>query len=362
MRVLHISSEETWRGGEQQMAYLIDELQKTGVEQFVVAKKKSAFEKYCINNNIEHITFNFSGNLNLQPPIWVKKFCKEKNIQLIHAHSAGGHAVAVIAGLIGNKLPIVLSRRVDFAPNKNPLSQFKYNYKKIGKIICVSDAVKQILLPSLKHPEKCVIIHDGVDLERFSNVTKSNTLHHEFNLKDDTTVIANVAALAPHKDYFTFLNAAKKLQGKLNAKFFIIGDGDLRKEIEQRIEALELKNEVIMTGFRNDLKDIFPEIDVLLFTSETEGFGSTILDAFACNVPVVATAAGGIPEIVKDNINGLLAPVKDADKLAENVLRLVEDKDLKLGLTMQAKEDVKKFSKENMAAKTLEVYKEILKT
>lgn len=360
MRILHLSSERTWRGGEQQMAYLFEELQASGIEQFVAVRPASAFEQYCIKNNIVHITCSFSGDFNIPSALSVKNFCRKKNIDLIHAHSAGGHAVGVLSQVLGNKTPMVLSRRVDFAPNKNWFSQFKYNYKGIKKIICVSDAVKQILSSSLSHPEKCITIYDGIDLNRFAAVKKSGILHREFNLPGDTKIIANIAALAPHKDYFAFLNTAKKLQGKITAKFFIIGQGELLEQIQQRIQELDLNNEVFITGFREDLEKIFPEIDVLLFTSETEGFGSTILDAFACLVPVVATSAGGIPEMVKHNINGLLAPVKNADELAENVLRIISDNNLRRQLTTQAKEDVKKFSKENMAAKTLEVYNQVL--
>jgi L-malate glycosyltransferase len=361
MRILHLSSEQTWRGGEQQMAYLFEELWKKGIEQFVATRAGSAFEQYCIKNKIAHITCSFSGGFNIASALKIKKFCRENKIDIIHAHSSGGHTIAVWSQVLGNKIPLILSRRVDFTPNKNPFSKFKYNYQGIKKIICVSDAVKQILSTSLKRPEKCITIYDGIDLNRFATAKNSNILHREFNLASDVKIIANVAALAPHKDYFTFLNTVKQLQGKLPAKFFIIGEGDLREKISQRIRDIDLGNEVVMTGFRNDLEAIFPEIDVLLFTSETEGLGTTILDAFACGVPVVATAVGGIPEIVNNNENGLLAPIKDADELAKNVLRIMDDNNLRWKLTQQAKEDVKKFSKEDMAAKTLEVYREVIK-
>jgi len=361
MRILHLSSEQTWRGGEQQMAYLFEELHKAGIEQFVAVKAGSAFEQYCINNKMEHFTCCFSGGLNITSALRLKKYCGQKKVAIIHAHSSGGHTLAVLSQVLGNKIPLVVSRRVDFPPNNNPLSKFKYNYKGIKKFICVSDAVRQILSTVLQHPEKSITIHDGIDLDRFATANNSTILHKEFNLTDKTQIIANVAALAPHKDYFTFLNTVKKLLGKLPAKFFIIGEGEMLEKIKQRIQELGLSNDVIMTGFRNDLESIFPEINVLLFTSETEGLGTTILDAFACGVPVVATTAGGIPEIVNNNINGLLAPVKDADELSKNVLRIMEDNNLRQQLIRQAKEDVKKFSKKIMAAKTLEVYREGLK-
>lgn len=342
------------------MAYLVEELQKAGIEQFVAVKAGSVFEHYCIKKKIIHITCFFSGDFDIASAIRVKQFCRQNKIELMHAHSAGGHAIAVWSQVLGNTIPVVLSRRVIFPPNKNPLSKFKYNYHGIKKIICVSDAVKRIISASLQHPEKCITIYDGIDLNRFSAAKNSTILHHEFNLPADLKIIANVSSLTAEKDYFTFLNTVKKLQDKLPAKFLIIGEGELRGTINQKIRELNLNDDVILTGFRNDLEDIFPEINLLLFTTQTEGFGSTILDAFACSVPVVSTSAGGIPEIVKHNVNGLLAPVKDADALAKNVLRIMDDNNLRRQLIQQAKEDVKKFSKEIMAAKTLEVYREVL--
>ena len=95
-------------------------------------------------------------------------------------------------------------------------------------------------------------------------------------------------------------------------------------------------------------------------TSETEGLGSTLLDAFACRVPVVATAAGGIPEIIHHKKTGLLAPVADAQTLARNVQELIQDTALRERIVNQAYASLSKFSKENMALKTLEIYRQVL--
>lgn len=101
-------------------------------------------------------------------------------------------------------------------------------------------------------------------------------------------------------------------------------------------------------------------MDVLLFTSKEEGLGTTILDAFACKVPVVATAAGGIPEIITNEKTGLLAPVGDAQTLAHYVEKILADRNLREQLIENAWQKVKYFSKENMAKKTLEVYQSLL--
>lgn len=360
IRILHLSSEMSWRGGEQQIAYLIDELNQLQTENVVLAKKDSAFLKFAQQKNWPVFESSFNGQFDFGTARQIKKICAEKNIDLIHAHSSHSHALAVWAAVLGNKPPIVLSRRVDFPVSKNFLSQWKYNHPSIKKIICVSDCVRQILLPSIRQKEKCVVVYDGIDMNRFSNSTKKNILRHEFSIAPDEMIIANIAALAQHKDYFTWLRTVALLKGKLNAKFLIIGDGPLRNEIENEINRLQLNDIVLMTGFRNDIESVLPELDLLLFTSKEEGLGSSLLDAMLCGVPIVSTNAGGIPEIIQHEMNGLLANVGDEKQLAASVLKLTNDFELRTQLIHAGQITAKQFSKTQMAKNTLLVYHKVL--
>jgi len=133
MKVLHLSSEKTWRGGEQQIAYLVDELNELGVENFVACRKDSVFEKHCKDNLIEHITLPFKNSYELGSAIQIKNFCKYMEIDILHMHSSRGHTIGVISSLLGNKSKLILSRRVDFPVKDNWLSKWKYNYSKIKK-------------------------------------------------------------------------------------------------------------------------------------------------------------------------------------------------------------------------------------
>jgi L-malate glycosyltransferase len=121
-----------------------------------------------------------------------------------------------------------------------------------------------------------------------------------------------------------------------------------------------MQKDILFLGFRQDIPEILPELDAFLITSETEGLGTTILDAFACRVPVVATAGGGIPEIVKHNQTGMLAAVSDPDTLATHVLNVLTIDTLKHRLITNATAFLKEFTKEQTALKTLAVYREVL--
>lgn len=360
MKILHLSSEKSWRGGEQQMAYLIQELKVLGIDSAVAARSGSEFEKWCLNNNIPLISIPFKNDFDLSSAFKIKAYCKKHNFDFIHMHSSRSHSLAVLATTIGNTVPLILARRVDFPLKKNFFSKKKYNHSAIKKIICVSDKIKELVIKATHQPEKCITVYDGVDLHRFDGLGAKGTIRKELGIADDYKLIGNIAAIAPHKDYFTFLDTVKILSTKIKAKYLIAGEGPLREEIEKRIVELNLQNDVYVLGFRKDVENVFADLDILLYTSKEEGLGSTLLDAMAYGLPIVAAEGGGIPEIVKNEFNGLTAPVQDSQKLSEHVIRMINDNALRDKLVNKAKEFVKGFSKQAMAQQTLEVYKQNL--
>ncbi len=362
MRVLHLVSEKTWRGGEQQVAYLIEELLKHGVKCFVACRRNTPFHEYCTRESIAHIALPFANEFDFSTAWQVKQYAQKQQADVVHVHSAHAHAISVWAYILGNHRPIILSRRVDFPVKKNVFSQFKYNHAGIARVLCVSDKIKEIVSQSLKRPEICATVYSGVDMSRFRNSRKTGKLHQEFNIPAHKAIIGNVSAIAPHKDYFTFVDTVELLvQQKTDAHYFIVGDGPQREQVQSYVNQKQLQNHITFTGFRKDIPEVLPELDVMLITSETEGLGTTILDAFACRVPVVATEAGGIPEIVKERETGLLAPVKRPDVLAQKVSLLLKDEGLRNQLVQTSAYLAQQFSKENTALRTLQIYKEVVK-
>ncbi|MBI35219.1 MAG: glycosyl transferase [Flavobacteriales bacterium] len=300
--------------------------------------------------------------LTLYSPKELNQYAKKKKIDLIHAHDSHAHSFALIAAsLFGNVTPIVVSRRVDFKINRSSIK--KYNHKKIKKIICVSNAIKEVLYPDIGDKSILTTVHSGIDLNKFSfNQNNNQKLRKEYQIPSNVKIIGNVAAIAPHKDYYTFINTAEEIvKRNLNVKFFIIGTGPLEEKIKQYCIQKKLSNHIIFTGFRTDIQEILPELDIFLMTSETEGLGTSIIDAFACQLPVVATRAGGIPEIVQHEKNGLLADIKDANELANQIERILNGSiDLDKIINEQQK-TLQKFTKSVTAHKTLLEYLAITK-
>lgn len=360
-KILHISTPKSWRGGEQQLAYLYEELVEKGIEQYILCRKGG---EMAIRGKAKGWNIIECSKQTAIDPLFarkVKSVCKQNNIDIIHTHDSHAHSFAVMsATLFGNKTPIVVSRRVDFAISKSSFK--KYNHKNVKRILCVSNAIKALTAPDIKNKSVLKTVHSGIDLSRFPNDKKDcNKLRTKYGIPKEVAIVGNVAAIAPHKDYYTFLNTVEELVKRgVVAQFLIIGSGPLEEEVKAYCKEKDLNGNVIFTGFRSDIPEILPELDIFLITSETEGLGTSVIDAFACNVPVVATKAGGIPELVKHDKSGLLAEVKDFKELANQVERILKGKVDLLALKKGQNEIIKDFTKSTTAEKTLNEYRAIL--
>lgn len=361
MKVIHFSSATTWRGGEQQIVYLVEELDKAGIEQWIFCPTNSALAEYCLFHNLPHFTYHKLFSTNPLVAFQFNRICQQLAIDIAHIHDAHSHTYAYMSAVMGNQTFLVLSRRVDFPIRSNWLSKKKYNHPAIKRILCISEKVKEVLKPDIVDTTKLEVVYSGIDLSKFL-VGKEARLRKELDLLPTTKIIANIAAIAPHKDYFTFIDTAALIKKKHpDTLFLIIGsDGGEKKAMEDYLVKKNLKDTVRLLGFRNDIPLILPEIDVLLFTSKEEGLGTTILDALACGVPVVATNAGGIPEIIQDQQHGLLASIGDAEQLAANVAILLFQPKLAEQYIAAGQKRVKAFSKEITAQKTLASYKGVI--
>ncbi|MFZ6008906.1 MAG: glycosyltransferase, partial [Bacteroidota bacterium] len=312
-------------------------------------------------SNIECYPLPFKGSFDLKTALGIKQLAKRKKADIVHLHTPNAHANGVWASLLGMRTPMILSRRVDFHLKRNRFTKFKYNYPGIKKIICVSNAIKDIVGLAVKEKDKIVTVYDCLDLKKYGVDYSHNFFREQFHVSN-RFIIGTVAALVDHKDLFTFIDTAEVLiREKLDAKFFIVGQGDLKDQLTEYIKSKDLEQHVMLTGFLNNIPYVLKSFDLLLFTSKTEGLGSTILDAFASRIPVVATRAGGIPEIVTHGDTGLLAEVKDPVALAHHVKTLVTDDVLRGKLIAHAFERVKGFSKEKLSLDTLKIYQTVVR-
>ena len=173
--------------------------------------------------------------------------------------------------------------------------------------------------------ERTVTVHEGIDVDHVVAAPPVN-VHEAFWLPHQAPVVGNVAALVPHKGQRYLVDAAHLVvQHVPDARFIILGEGELREHLEKQVHEHHLEKHVLLPGFRTDVLGCIKGFDLFVMSSVTEGLGTSLLDAMACGRPIVATRAGGIPEIVEDGVNGALVPPRDAASLAAAIVRALKD-------------------------------------
>lgn len=227
------------------------------------------------------------------------------------------------------------------------------------KIICCSKAVEEFVQQkeAIK-PSKTVVIYNGIDENRFNQPKDTSAIRQALTIKLSDQVVGIVASLTPQKGHTYFLEAACKILDVLpHAKFLIVGDGILRKELEQKAYDLNIAVNVIFTGERKDIPDLLSIMDVIILSSHIrEGMPISLLEAMAAARPVVATNIGGIPEVIVDGQTGLLVEPQNSQSLASATINLLKDRDYALALGENGKQRFSQFDSKTMIDKIEELY------
>ncbi len=189
--------------------------------------------------------------------------------------------------------------------------------------------------------EKYVIIHSGVILQQIMNKDIDvETGKKKLGIPQNSNVIGAVGRLVPVKGHKYLISAAKRIIKEFdNTVFVFVGDGYLESILERQAESLEIRKNIIFAGWRDDVIDVLGLFDILVLPSLNEGMGKVLIEGMALGKPIVASSVGGIIDLVKDGDNGILVPVRDSDKLADAILKLIRNKDLarELGKNGKAK-------------------------
>lgn len=186
-------------------------------------------------------------------------------------------------------------------------------------------------------------------------------VHEEFWLPAGVSVVGNIAALVAHKGQKHLIDAAPLVIKQVpDTHFVILGEGELRPALERQIKEMHLEKHVLLPGFRSDVLSLLKAFDIFVMSSVTEGLGTSLLDAMAAARPIVATRAGGIPEVVIDEETGLLVPARDHERLANAIVRLLKDPGLRQRLAQAGSSRVRaEFSVDRMVDQTLALYRRL---
>ncbi len=267
-----------------------------------------------------------------------------------------------IAARLARVPAVILSRRIDNPVRRGLLSYLKYG-PLCDRIIAISNGVADALIKGRVNPNKITRVRSVADAKCYQKKGSEAKIRAQFDLDEDTNVVAIIAQLIERKGHrFLFQAAPKILQAFPKTVFLVLGEGELQKDLHELAAQLNIQDKVVFAGFRNDIGEILSIVTVLAHPPTMEGLGVAILQAMAAEVPIVATSVGGIPEAVQDGVNGILIPPRDVEALSDAVIRLLGAPDLRHTMGTAGRRIVEEqFSVDGMVEGVLSVYYDTLK-
>jgi glycosyltransferase involved in cell wall biosynthesis len=364
---LHIDTARTWRGGQNQVLLTVNGLRSIGHRTALVAHPDGELRRRAAEG-MELVPIGSRTEMDLTAAWKLSRVIRQASPDVIHAHDAHGVAMAALALSMvaasskraGTPIPaLVAARRVDFHLRSNSLSKWKQ--RQVDCFIAASDAIRRMLLADGVSETRAVTVHEGIDVDHVAAAPPVN-VHEAFWLPHDAPVVGNVAALVPHKGHRHLIDAAHLVVRELpDVRFVILGEGELREALERQVRDYRLEKHVLLPGFRSDVLGCLKGFDLFAMSSTTEGLGTSLLDAMACAKAIVATKAGGIPEVVEDGVTGCLVPTRDHAALAQAIVRLLNDQTGRRRMGEAGLARVReRFTVERMVAETAGVYARVV--
>lgn len=336
MHILHLETGRHLYGGPRQVLDLLAGLKARGVDSTLACPADSAIARAAADAGFPTATRDLSGDLDVGFLAWLVDLARTRRPDVLHAHSRrGADFFGGIAARVAG-VPAVLTRRVD-SPDVPLLGSLKY--RPYARVVAISTAVRDQLAAEGVPSEKLAVIRSSVDAAACQPTWPRERFLAEFDLEAGQRIVAVVAQLIPRKGHRAFLEAWPMIRNRCpDARLLLFGTGPLEAELR---ELAGLGGTVRFAGFRPDLRAFLGHVDLLVHPATREGLGVALLEAQAAGVPVAACRVGGVPEAVLHGVTGLLVPAGDEAALAGEVVRLLDDPNLRQRLGAAARERIR---------------------
>lgn len=347
-----------WRGGQNQGLLLLQGLRSFGVDPELLTLTDSLLGKRAVAEGIR-VHFVSARSRRIRGGLKLRSLLSENRISLVHANEP--HAVSASwLGRAHRKVPVVISRRVEFPIANDPISRARY--KAADCIIANTNWVAKHLVADKISQLRVTVVYEGTAIPPETGEEVRASAKQVWGLSEGDFVFGCPSAFVPEKGQRHLVKAmASVVKAFPNAKLLLAGVGRCRTEVEALSDELDLKNSVIFLGFVNDMKTFYEALDAFLFPSEIEGLGSAMPTAMAHGLLCISTNRGGLAEIVEDRKTALVVQ-PDAEEFAAAMMCVMKDETLRRQLGKTARAVAKeRFSAEKMTSKTLQVYRKVLR-
>jgi glycosyltransferase involved in cell wall biosynthesis len=358
-RILHTESSHGLGGQEYRVLSEAKAMSLRGHQVIIAAPGKSQLIRLAKQEGIhcESIPVGISGWGRLVP-LFLKLLVRHK-IQIVHTHGSQDSWTASLAGRLSSSRPVIVRTR----HKSTPVSiSFRHDvlYRFLPHVVTTTgEAVRQQLIDQNRlNPDEVVSIPTGVDMKRFHSGSPDVALKEALGIQVGQPVLGTVSFLRPEKGLNVLIDAVSLLQKEFaRVCCLIVGTGQEHQKLLEQIRQLKLDGAVIFTGFQENIPELLNAMDVFVLPSFEEGMPQSLLQALAMERAVVASAVGGVPEIVQDGQTGFLVSPRDPVALAEKVGVLFRHPDQGKVLGQAGREVIKQdYSMEAMVTKTEQLY------
>jgi glycosyltransferase involved in cell wall biosynthesis len=352
MRILHVDPAIRWRGGERQVLLLARELARRGHDSPVACHPLGALGERARRIGLPTEPLPIAGDLDLRASLRTGRLLRRMRPDVLHLHTARAHAAAGIGARLAWFHPVLVTRRLELPVRGGSFGRFKYRHL-ADHYVAISRAVEASLLRGGVPRERVERIPSGVEVPADEHGDRPVR-------RDAQWTVGTIGAFTPQKDPDTWLATVRRVCAEdPDARFVWAGEGELAARVAVAVGRDGLSRRVELPGFLDDLEPLWARIDVLFLPSAFEALGTVILDALARGIPVVATEVGGIPEVVRDGREGLLAPAGDSAGLARALGRLQEDRGLAARLGSAGRARARDFEIGNVVDRIETLYRRL---
>jgi glycosyltransferase involved in cell wall biosynthesis len=370
INVCHLISGDLWAGAEIAMFTMVAAL-KDSPELFISAivlnNGKLAFK--LVESGIPTVIIDESKNNFLRIIGKVRKIVKENQTDILHTHRYKENILGALAKRSCELKALVTTVHGAREPFKGLKSTKASIYsvlnayfikKHFDKVIAVSDEIKNELTKNFGS-EKVVTVHNAIDPAKIRPLRNPDDVRRDLGLAPSSSVISVIGRMVPVKGLEVFLKMARLISLKRNdVVFLLVGDGPEKGSLEKKAIELGIGEKTIFTGFRDDIIDIINCLDILVLSSYHEGIPMVLLEGMALSKPVVATAVGGIVEVIENEVSGLLVERGDEEALAAACLRILDSPILKAQLVAAAQKRLEdEFSVDCQRERMRRIYREL---
>lgn len=360
LRIIHLDTGRELRGGQRQLLALALGLRRRGHGQRVVAPEGSELESRARQEGFQvlalpaHDPFAAHGIFALREQLEIEL------ADIVHAHDGRGQTLSYLASA-GVAVRRVASRRVSFQPARRLIHRLQYTRTCHG-VIAVSDFVKKLLVLSGVPESQIHVIPDGVEIpQELPGAETRARLRKSWGYGEREFVVGHLGAFTFEKGQDVALAAAALVARKLPLfGLVLVGSGPFRNSAANSAALEGVEDRVRTLEWIESLSDFFPALDLFIMPSRAEGLGSSALEAMAYGLAVVASRAGGLPEIVKEGLTGWLVEPELPQALAQGILEAASDRARLAEYGRQAREQARRFSNDIMVERTEALYFRLL--